>query len=116
VFAFEFPCCLLLVVGRLLNAEDTVQKPGQNLGQETFGFRQPTLDPLPMRWISPSKSLSKADVRLALLPLVAEKRRVFGTDRHGLDRIAGRRGGGTRFGRSVLVRPLFGRRHRWKPT
>ncbi|MCU0693945.1 MAG: hypothetical protein MUF54_21355, partial [Polyangiaceae bacterium] len=32
----------LLVVGRLLNAEDTVQKPGQNLGQETFGFRQPT--------------------------------------------------------------------------
>ncbi|MCU0665400.1 MAG: hypothetical protein MUC50_24125, partial [Myxococcota bacterium] len=25
-----------------LNAEDTVQKPGQNLGQETFGFRRPT--------------------------------------------------------------------------
>jgi hypothetical protein len=29
-----------------LNAEDTVQKPGQNLGQETFGFRQPTPQPL----------------------------------------------------------------------
>jgi hypothetical protein len=28
-----------------LNAEDGVQKPGQNLGQETFGFRQPTLQP-----------------------------------------------------------------------